>query len=80
MIRELGLNEVVAPSKSLLSEKKKAYAALPPDTRTAKLKELEKEIIALRHGINEVHKKRFSLFKQLFHETIRKDWEKVILN
>ena len=60
--------------------KKKAQAALPPYATSDKKKELEKELTTLRHDIAEVYKKHLSLFKQLLHETIRKDWEKVILN
>ena len=81
LIKKLGLNELVTPSNSLLLVKNKPYAALAPNTRKVDQKKvLEEEITALRHDISEMHKKRFSLFKKLLHETIQKDWEKVILD
>ena len=81
LIKKLGLNELVTPSNSLLLVKNKAYAALAPGTRKVdEKKALEEEITVSRHDISEMHKKRFSLFKKLLHETIQKDWEKVILD
>ena len=71
---------MVVSSNALLKIKKDEYSKLPPEIRTQQIKKLEKEITNLQSDIPEVNKTCFSLFKQLLHETIQKDWEKVILD
>ena len=84
----MGLDEQVLPLSTLLLVKKEAYANLQKSKEkkeqksspTQDEKMLEAEILVTKDEINAIQKKRFSLFKQLLHEKIRKDWEKVVLN
>ena len=80
LVEEMHLDKSIVLSRALLKTKKEKYCKLPDAARTKPLKKLEKEIKDLQKDITDVNKKHFSLFKQLLHETIRKDWEKVVLD
>ena len=77
LIKSLGLNDQVLPLNTLLLVKKEAYAELQnkkekrkEKTPTTDGKMLKAEILVTKDEINAIQKKRFSLFKQLLHETI----------
>ena len=87
LIKSLGLDEEMLPLCALLVAKKEAYAKIqkskekdPRKKITDREKEIELEIQTILEELLAIQKKRFSLFKQLLHETIRKDWEKLVLD